>query len=424
MRLSMRRIFIFVECAFGHVKGEKRMRNKNTEKKSHKGLVAALALVATIAAIVAVYFSVLLQSSNITKRQGLLDGAYGNVLNIDGIVEANPHITDIAMLGSHDASSDGISVTSRLDPEDDDSALGIFFPLIKGMMYRYAKTQTVGVYQQLMQGARYLNLKCSRYTDGEWYGEHALLSNRLEVYITDIVRFLSEHPGEIVLLQLEPQSLGAGGTLSMLYNLIASVKYTYNGKEWGLMDFVRYGKVNTFNLANSDGITIGELTYNQVTDSGRSAGVVLFVKRVYGRYNYVHEFGFGQYDKYYFDLTRNAFNDWHNRLDDESLFEAIGESAEWLSNNAYYRDKLRINQTQGSFNIKDLRAVITEWSLLDFALKHNADIVNHPDFEKWLSEMPIVLVDFVNSDEGDFNRIINKKILDYNTNLINKLNGK
>jgi hypothetical protein len=58
------------------------------------------------------------------------------------------------------------------------------------------------------------------------------------------------------------------------------------------------------------------------------------------------------------------------------------------------------------------------WSLLNLAENHNAKLVAHPDFFKWLAAMPVFMVDFVNSEKGDFNELVNQKICEYNTALV------
>ncbi len=384
-----------------------------------------LIILAILAVLVTVFLSVVLQATVTTKSVGSLDGQYGFVLgNIDGITEADPYLTDLAMLGSHDATSNNITSRSKLEVQDAEGALGKFYPLVKGILYRYSKTQTVGLYEQLMQGARYLNLKCSIYTDGEWYGEHSLLSDKLEIYIKDLIRFLVEHPGEVVIAQFEPQYLGNGGTLSDLHNFVASVRYEKEGVSYGLMDFVYYDRVDAFNGYKDDGVYIGSLRYNDLTKNGTVAGVVLFEKRVSDRYNYWQDLGYSRYDDYYFDLTRNASNIWHHRMGSDNLFEQIDYVAELLDGYDYYSDKLRINQTQGSFTSNDIWEVFVEWSLLDFAKKHNEKLINHPNFDKWLKAMPIVLVDFVNSDAGNFNERVNQKIRQYNENLVKEILDK
>ena len=85
-----------------------------------------------------------------------------------------------------------------------------------------------------------------------------------------------------------------------------------------------------------------------------------------------------------------------------------------------------MNQTQASFSaggFSDIFIDIGAWSLLRFAERYNVTLVNHENFDYWLSVMPVFQVDFVNSGYGDFNDLVNQKIHAYNQNLVNSILG-
>lgn len=407
-------------------------KDRGESERTSKKRVALIVICILLALLVVLVagLTLLFQLTNITDDRGAMDGNYMSVLgDIDGIVEANPRIVDLAMLAAHGSASYNVTPDAPLSKQDEKGMLGTFAPLIKGMTYRYAKAEAVDVATLLEQGARMFQIKCTYY-NGEWWGEHALLSVPLETIIKDIIHFLATTEGEIVLPQFEPTYVEKDDSLSSLSEYIATVQE--DGKN--LYDFVYYDDVNIFNISMSEpstatydaetvehGVRIGDLRYNDVTKNGTASGAVLLLKRVdeLELKNVIP--GASKYDYKFFDMDSNAYHKWHSRMGSKVLFEEIAKSAEEVSANfALYKDKLRVNQTQGSItsNIADFGALIGEWSLLDFAYDHNARLINNEHFDEWLSVMPIVLVDFANSDKDNFNSRINERLHQFNEQLV------
>ncbi len=388
--------------------------------KRRKLLLGILIPVLIVAVFLTLFLSIVFQGHNIrVKGVGATDGGFDNVLsNIKDIVEANPRIVDIAMLGGHGVSSYNIKYGGKLGLSDVNTPLGKADPLVKGFTFRFSKTQTVDVRTLLGQGARYLQIKCSVY-DGKWWAEHAILSVGLDTVIKDLLDFLQSTKGEVVLPLFEPVYLGEGGTMADLHDYIMSV--TLNGKS--LKDYVYYSAANTFGKEDGEGVDISELRYNDITQNGTKSGVVLLDSPddekldIDAVYSSVGEFG-----DLFFDEDSVAFHPWHHRFDSDLLLKMIDAAAEEASK-PEYADKLRVNQTQGAFNthIEDFCDMLGDWSLIDFANKHNVRVLENKNFDKWLKAMPIVHFDFANCNNKDFNARINQKIIEYNRNLVNEL---
>lgn len=64
--------------------------------------------------------------------------------------------------------------------------------------------------------------------------------------------------------------------------------------------------------------------------------------------------------------------------------------------------------------LKDPFGTLFNWSLINLAAKSNKALLNHPNFDEWLEEMPIFMVDYANSKAGEFNTKINEKIIAHN----------
>ena len=344
---------------------------------------------------------------------GELSHAYGTVLaDIPGITDADPRYVDLAFLGSHDSFSYAITPDS---PPDDlvSGTIRSLLPLIKNFIARFAVTQNVGIYDQLMQGARFLQLKITLYND-EWYTAHTLLSVKMEECLVDILRYLSSDAakGEIVGILFQPNTLG-DGSFADLHEAIASVRY--NGVN--LFDFVHYSQADAFDR-NEDGVSLGKLRYNDVTANGAAAGVVLFDRRD-EHYQDAWDAKPDPYP-YFYDLDACAFHPWHNRCSAKLLIDDIVAACRSALDPSY-EDKLRINQTQASVSVRsalDVFGELTSHSLLRFSEKHNLALIERDFFFELLHAMPIFQVDFLTSSTGDFNTRINAMIREYNEKLV------
>jgi hypothetical protein len=84
------------------------------------------------------------------------------------------------------------------------------------------------------------------------------------------------------------------------------------------------------------------------------------------------------------------------------------------------RQYLAVNQAQrtGVFSGSAIIDTLLGWSLLAMARQGNPSIVKHPNFQLWLTTMPIVMVDYATSQHHDFNTMLNEAVTTYNANLI------
>lgn len=379
-------------------------------RKIAKGIAIAVAALLVFVAVLAC-FMLIPSSTGVEKDE--LSHAYGTVLaDIEGIRETNPRYVDLAFLGSHDSFSSLIT-PGELPDEHAPGAIHSLLPIVKNLIYRYAVTQNVGIYDQLMQGARFFQLKVTVY-NGEWYTSHTLLSGKLETHLTDILRYLTSNQakGEPVGVLFQPVYMG-NKTYAEMHEYISSVRY--NGAS--LYDFVHYKRVDAFNKGTGD-VRINELRYNDVTDNGEKPGVVLFDRR-----DGNHEASWdGKEDAfpYSFDLDSNAIHVWHNHSSSKLLMEGIEKTSEQIKADPAKYDLLRIDQTQAALSTNSLLDVFhdfTSGSLLKIAQKHNVALLEHPDFTEILSTMPVFQVDYLTSTYGDFNDKANALIRSHNETL-------
>ena len=399
------------------------MEKKVKKEKAKEPWIKAIKSWIIYAVVITIFVAVFMHDATISDDLGADNGRYVAVLaNIDGIVDANPRLVDIAMLASHDAVTAGLEPDAPVDYYDRGQIVGKVAPLTRGLQYRFAKTQSVGLDVQLRQGARMFHMK---YTDfeGEWYATHTLLSQKFETYILQVLEYLAtpEAKGEVVLLLLHPIYFGEGVTLDTFHNWLAEVKL--DGKN--IYDYVNYGATNTFDKDDAEGVRIGDLRYNDLTENGTKAGVVLFDRREEKLWSEDMEgTETDQYMSKFFDMDANATHKWHSRNGYNTMTKLIDEQATIIAESDEWDNKLRMNQAQPAFSvggISDIFVDLFSWNLKNHSIRYNAKIIDNENFDKWLSIMPVFQVDFVNSEYGDFNNKVNTKIIAYNQKLVAEL---
>ena len=368
----------------------------------------AIILLSVFAGVFLIMFTAIMiatQSRNLFAGKVSDDGAFKTVMaNIAGIVEADPRVVDIAMLGSHDANAYDFSKHTNFSGEVKNGVKPLY-KMAPGLAYRYTKTQASDVYAQLNQGVRFLHIKCS-YIDGEWYGSHSLVGSPVEVYIKDAIKFLKSSPGEIVGFEL--QVMYADGTnISQFVDAIFDIEF--EGET--LADFMPYSDV-----------PLGELTYNDVTAHGTRGGVEIVVTAD----PEIEWAGFTKVQtsknlKKIYTGWEVFYAPWFDRMNSSAIADALDEECKKLDDPQKYDDVFRVMQINTSPTGKDPFDTAFAWSLLNKAKKHNVQILNDGRFDKWLSHMPILLCDFSTSANGDFNKSANEKIISYNQDLVSRL---
>ncbi|MDR3216249.1 MAG: hypothetical protein LBT55_02380 [Clostridiaceae bacterium] len=305
-------------------------------------------------------------------------------------ITGNPRVVDIAMLGAHDAFSNQISPKNAVDPQGDQGILNnAAVQLVgNGMISRLEKAQKSGAYDLLKRGVRYFDVRITL-LDGEWYTVHGHISGRLDGYITETVKFLSENPGEFVVFDMQHVKTG-DKTFADVFDYIESVKY----EGVSLFDFVRFDPAAIF---------LGELTYDDVVSGGAGAVILANTEQYAGGFHYEY------------DASMRSV--WHQHNSSDVMLERIDAEYNALKNApALDRDKFRVNQAQKTSLLTGdgIVGTIFGWSLLDMANSFNPKLVEHKDFENWLTVMPIFMVDYADSMKGGFNDKVIEKINAFN----------
>jgi hypothetical protein len=333
---------------------------------------------------------------------GASEADYSDVLS-QGVSDGSSRIVDIAMLGAHDAFSHAITTSSPVDPgEAEDSllrneTLGKFFD---GVFVRLSKAQKSGAASLLEAGVRYFDVRVSYYQDN-WYTKHGLISDKLALYLDEIIEFLTDNPGEFVIFDMQHIYFDETVDYGDLFDFLGSHQVAGTS----LLDFIHYDPL---------ALELGDLSYDIVTDNGTKAGLVILAKTPASlALPFHYERGNGD------TAVVNIRSLWHNTANTETLLTGIREEAAYLDTTVIFEDILRVNQAQktGVLSDGELWDTIFGWSLLDMAAKSNSVLIGESDFEDWLEVMPIFMVDFANSKKGDFNILANEKMIAYNNAL-------
>lgn len=319
-------------------------------------------------------------------------------------VPEDKRVIDIAMLGAHDALASSISFTSDVDKASASSIQqGVVGSLIKGFSVRQSKTQVSNLTELLQKGVRYLDVRLSFHpNEQEWYSTHNYFSRPFNQDLAELGDFIADHPGEVIILDLQHiYGIDYANAQAELYQILELFRQV------SLQDFL----VETT-------VPLTDLTYGEITQDKTQAAILLLSK-------------IETDDPRVFSYGESIRSAWPNSDDEAVVFDFLDQEAiiinqgEAKTGNQITnyegmdaRDGFRIMQAvlTMQMNPKGIGSAITHWSLLTRAESFNQELINQPEFRDWLKAMPIVMVDFSDSSEGDFYQRMMDLIIEENKN--------
>jgi len=308
-------------------------------------------------------------------------------------VAADVRVVDIAMLGAHNAFTSGISRRSEACPHDG----GMFAnPATRrfamGLFTRLQKSQKSDAAGLLARGVRYFDVRLT-FTEDGWFTQRQLISAPFRDYLLQIINFLTQNPGELIVFDIQHANLG-GASFGDLWDYIAGV--TINGKS--LFSFVTFDPYST---------PLGQLTKGRATQHGAAAIILAKTPATSGGFHY--------------EYRAAIRSTWHNQLRPGELIPYIQREYAFLRQNPQATQNMfRVNQAQTSHNFDSFGNImysLAGWSALNRSASHNVAMLNHEDFASWLGVMPIFMVGFADSPNGDFNARVVNKINEFNRNI-------
>lgn len=327
----------------------------------------------------------------------------------DTINNLNARIVDIKMLGAHDAFTEGINMSSKANTIEGGIVTNKFVSIFaKGLVVRMTKTQNVSAKQMLMAGVRYFDVRATK-IDDKYYATHGYIGKDIKEYVEEIVDFLGSHDGEFIIFDLQHFYTPDGKN-----DDLDEIEYQYffdymnkykNDKGKSILDYVHYN-------ANIDALS--NLTYQKVI--GSDAGIIILAKCDNNEYAYYRDKDASFYEARNYYTIRSY---WHEENKTKKLLESMQKEYDFVTSHNF-SDVLVVNQAQktGFFtNIKIIRSMFS-WSLMDMAKSFNKKMIKDKDqFMKYLDAMPIYMADYVTSNKGNFNKLVNEYIMEANANL-------
>ena len=295
-------------------------------------------------------------------------------------------IVDIAMLGAHDAFSNEINIFSKLDPYEDNGIMkGFTGLLVKGFIVKQSVTQVAKAQDLLSKGVRYLDVRLT-YTDNKWYTKHNYLSSDFESVASQIVDFLSNNEGEFLILDFQHIS-GLDYSNIDDYNIFKTMLDSY-----GLLDYA-------YTVNN-----LSTLNYGELTNNGTKSKLIITSKFDHSSIEVLN----------YSDSVRS---NWADSDDFEYILEFIKEDASLVQEDNI-NDKLRVMQGVVTMQMDQTGLVnaLTSWSLINRAKNFNNYLIESRDFVLLLDNLPIIMVDYSNTNYLLFNDNVMELIIDFNGN--------
>jgi hypothetical protein len=297
---------------------------------------------------------------------------YSNWMNES--IDGNPKLVDVKMLGAHDAFSSEINFLSEVDPYASGIFKGVPGVLLKGLLVRQAVTQNANVNELLSSGVRYLDIRLT-YKDNEWYTKHNYLAEQFEPIGENLVRYLDEYSGEFLILDFQH---------------IDGIDY--DSKE----DYVIFEEMLerigllSYNYV-SETKSLGDIRYLEITNNKTESKVII-----------IDKFTCEEKKTYYYETS--IYSNWANNDDFESVFAFLQEDSVQVANDKNHEGSFKVMQAVTTMQSTPSGLIdgLRTWSLLNRASGFNDFLIFQEDFEEILNQLPIVMVDYSNTNENEF----------------------
>ncbi|MFA5741286.1 MAG: hypothetical protein WC874_00255 [Candidatus Izemoplasmatales bacterium] len=317
-------------------------------------------------------------------------------------------IIDVAMLGAHDAFSADINLFSQTDVHSAASIqTGITGLLIKGFSVKQSKTQVSGITELLTAGVRYFDIRLTYNEEkSSWYTTHTYFSNDLASVLEEMNTFLFAHPGEFLLLDIQH---------------VYGIDYDNPAENDVAFAEIRtiFASANVLEYAYEQGTKeLNEITYGDITNNKVQAGVMIFSKMANN-------------DNAFWDYWSSIYSAWPNTDVPETAYACLDTYAANITSGDALTGALPIVENASAINaqegIRVLQGVLTmqmngegiinaliKWSLIDRAREFNSNLIDQPNFANWMMTMPVIMVDYADTNYENFLDRVMEMIIYYN----------
>jgi len=345
---------------------------------------------------------------NTDKNPSLMNKSIMKDCYIQNADFGNAKINEIAMFGSHDACSYGITRASKpntLEPDNPVNNSGIY-NFGRGLLVRFSRAQVDNLTTQLNYGARYLDFSVT-YQQNTFITSHGLLADPLKDNLIQVINFLEDNPGEFVIVYFLHLFLQSGMTYNDFWDYVAKVK---SDKGNTIYDFVNYkDKLN---------LGVSGLTYNDVTLNGTKGAAILvtcnlkesFKPAIYSTYsqNFVN----------IMDHNSTMYSAHEATTYCEKNFVTLDNHIQNIKNGGHEK-QIRLNQTQLAPTKDEIWGSMWCGSLCALAVKNNKYLLSQK--LDWVKESfryaPIYSTDFTTSFNDNFVPTISRLVREFNNAL-------
>jgi uncharacterized repeat protein (TIGR02543 family) len=301
--------------------------------------------------------------------------SYYNSVMKNSIFNSNLKVTEIAMLGAHDAFTHGITSSSSWNELDDNYSMwaSLFgWAGVKSISARFSKAQSYGAYDLAKYGVRFFDGRIT-YQSSTWYTAHGLISGTVESYVQDMIKFLSENPREFLVFDVQKIFTGSSNHAALLQKL-ASI--TYNGKT--IYDYVYY---------DTNVTPFSQLTYGEVIKNG--GGVIMTFDSLPSGITYGN--------KVYYRGGAVYSDTWANTESTSTLINTINANyTKFVNGTVSVSGKFIVNQAQLTPQVDAgfvTAAIFNSDNLIKRGNSSNASVIAAANFTNWFSKMNVIWVD-------------------------------
>lgn len=299
------------------------------------------------------------------------ENTYNNWM--DETLDVDTRIVDVAMPGAHDAFTSEINLFSPADKYADGIMKGFTGTLLKGFLVRQSVTQITDVKGLMESGVRYLDIRLT-YEAGKWVTKHNFVSSEFDETAGDIVSFLNSNKGEFLILDFQHIS-GLDYSSTEDYKTFIDML-----SETGLLD-LQYFEANG----------VGAVTYGEVTDNKKSSQVIIIDK-------------FSNSDKATYDYDQSIRSNWADDDNFEDTLLFLKDESDLINSTDEFKDSFKVMQavTTMQLSFPGILDSLKTWSLIERASNFNDFLLNNNEFDSLINTMPIVMIDYCNTNENNF----------------------
>jgi hypothetical protein len=288
-------------------------------------------------------------------------------------LDVDTRIVDVTMPGAHDAFTSEMNIFSPADKYADGIMKGFTGFLLKGFLLRQSITQIADVNGLLKNGVRYMDIRLT-YDNGKWVTKHNFVSGDFIPIATDLVSFLENYKGEFLVLDFQH---------------INGVDYNSDQDYRTFIDMLDETGLRDLQYYDAEGV--GAVTYGEITDNRKSSRVVIIDK-------------FNVSDKETYDYGSSIRSNWADDDNFDGVLQFLKDESTFVNETVEFNDSFKVMQavTTMQLSLPGVLDSLKTGSLLERASDFNDFLLNSEEFDNLLETMPIVMIDYCNTNENGF----------------------